>query len=701
MGSFRSGRSLGKGVLSTLLLSALAACGGGGGDGGDDNNNGGSGNGGGTPPAPTGSRLTLTGTVTDAPIPGAVVTATIGGQTFTATADANGNYRLELSVEESATGGFITLQAKGAGPQSYVEFTSLLGTFQALKTQAGSDEVLSSSENFATQITNVSTALAVLLQQANGGQPVASQTLIDTLTPTLDAQQLLDLAAAIKLLVDEPDAYPMSSGQTSLQALLADSTARERLVADFFEQDPATFKATQNAIVDDPTLTRPVTSATLPSTLTAVLVTDDDVATYTQLDRAISYTFNTDGTGKVSSGTWQRNMTWSISGASVEIVYETPVIWLYTWERKICPAYVMNGYANYGYANYPIDYDVAGARLTLLNERVLAITETRQIRNRACSAVPATEVVTVARTIQKAEDFQTIDPAQWRDAIRTLWTYDLPIDHEYSSRGIMSDVARLQADGTGTTDAFGKHFTWSLDGSGRILSVAFEDGVTAKLRSLRELNEFATEVLLEFTLPTGERYVDVGPSLRTDLRPQLGFTLDNTIGRHYRFGADNPPLNPGAKGTRWRFDADGFGSQERDRVDESGNLVTVDGSNLRPQWGYNWRLNGNDLIQQYTENNGTLNCDLRTDLFCILDEELRIVPLAREGSRTYVFEWTRDSQPDIYGTFTRFTAVVYYDFEPFGATAVVNRKTSSARSVASTMRRDSHIARGPYHKSRN
>ncbi|GFE91610.1 carboxypeptidase-like regulatory domain-containing protein [Steroidobacter agaridevorans] len=695
MASFRSGRSLGKAVLSTLFLSVLAACGGGGGGGGGD--------GGGTPPppAPTGSRLTLTGTVTDAPIPSAVVTATIGGQTFTATADANGNYRLELTVAQSATGEFITLKAKGAGPQSYVEFTSLLGTFQALKTQAGSDEILSSSENFATQITNVSTALAVLLQQANGGQPVASQTSIDTLTPTLNAQQLLDLAAAIKLLVDQPDDYPMPSGQTSLQALLANTTARKQLVSDFFEQDPATFQAAQSAIANDPTLTRPVTSATLPSTLTAVLVTDDDAATYAGLDRAISYTFNTDGTGKVSSGTWQRNMTWSISGASVDIVYETPVTWLYTWERKICPTYLMNGYANYGYADYPIDYDVAGARLTLLNERVLAITETRQIRDRACSPVPATEVVTVARTLQKTEDFQTIDAAELRDSIRTLWIYDLPIDHDYASRGIMPDLARLQADGTGTTEAWGKRFTWSLDGSGRILSLAFEDGVTAKLHSLRELNDFATEMLFEFTLPSGERFIEAGASVRTDLRPQLGFTLDNTIGRHYRFGVDNPPLNPGAKGSRWRFDADGFGSQERERIDENGNLVTVDGSNLRPQWGYNWRLNGNDLVEQHTEDNGTLNCDLRTNPFCNLDWELRIVPLAREGSRTYVLEWSRDAQPDAYGQFTFFTAVVYYNFEPFGATAVVNGKPSSAGPVASAMRRDSHIARGAYHKLRN
>ncbi|WP_161965764.1 carboxypeptidase-like regulatory domain-containing protein [Steroidobacter cummioxidans] len=105
MSSFRSGHSPGKAVLSTLLLSVLAACGGGGGNGGGGTD-GPSGNN--PPPGPAMSRLTLTGTVTDAPIRGALVTATVGSQTFTATADANGNYRIELSVEESATSGFLS-----------------------------------------------------------------------------------------------------------------------------------------------------------------------------------------------------------------------------------------------------------------------------------------------------------------------------------------------------------------------------------------------------------------------------------------------------------------------------------------------------------------------------------------------------------------------------------------------------------------
>ncbi len=98
-----------------------------------------------------------------------------------------------------------------------------------------------------------------------GASRSTAQTLIETLSPTLNGQQLLELATAIKLLVDEADDYPMPSGQTSLQTVLTNTNAREQLVADVYEQDPTTFNNTSNAIVADSTLTQPITTATLPS----------------------------------------------------------------------------------------------------------------------------------------------------------------------------------------------------------------------------------------------------------------------------------------------------------------------------------------------------------------------------------------------------------------------------------------------------
>lgn len=683
MSSLRSGRSLGKAVLSTLLLSALAACGGGGGgSGGNGNNNGGNGNG--NPPAPTMSRLTLTGTVTDAPIPGAVVTATIGSQTFTATADANGNYRLEMSIEENATGGFITLQAKGAGSQSYVEFTSLLGTFQALKTQAGSDEVLSSSENFATQITNVSTALATLLQQANGGQPVDTQALLDTLTPTLNSEALLGLAAAIKLLVDHADTYPLPSGQTSLQALLANTTLREQLVTDLFIQSPRAFRDAQSAIASDTTLIQPITTASLPATLTAVLL-KNDIAAYANSDRAVSYTFNSNGTGVASTATRNLNMTWTISGASVEITYNDGPIEMGGWELASCPE---DGFGNTP-AEYEVGYSTPGVKLTLLNKHLLAITESRHVVGRGCGTIgPQPEIVTEARTILDDQNFLPFDIAELRDSTRTLWIYNRDPDGTYVGPSFMPDVAQLNANGTGTTRTFGKQFTWSLDASGA-LHLTFADSVTARFRSIRELDDVATDLLYEFTLPTGRR-VDAGASLRTDPQQQLGFTPDHVLGRHYFFGFDRVPIAPGAKGSRWRFDAGGLGTREVEYLDQNGNLHVRDSSDeFYSHLGFEWNIEGDQLVLRYCEPDWT-PCNVTLDA--------HITALAREGSRTYSFESWRQYLPDVNQGFLTDTLIRYYDYEPFDAPSAVASKASTGRLP---VRRDSHITRRVYDKSRN
>ena len=119
-----------------LLMTQLAACGGGGGD--DDT----------PPPTPATVALTFKGTVTDAPIANAAVTVKVGDQSFTTTADANGVYSIEVEIEEDDADGFVTLSARGAGDQAFVEFTSLAGSFAALAEQAGADDILTADENF-------------------------------------------------------------------------------------------------------------------------------------------------------------------------------------------------------------------------------------------------------------------------------------------------------------------------------------------------------------------------------------------------------------------------------------------------------------------------------------------------------------------------------------------------------------------------
>jgi hypothetical protein len=268
--------------------------------------------------------LKLTGAVTDAPIPNAIVTATVGTQTFTTTADANGVYSLDVEVDESHVNDFVTLNGRGVGDQSYVEFRSLAGSFAALSAAAGSDKTLSSAESFATQITNVSTAEAVLLQEANGGEPITSDATLASLGAGLDGQRVLDVATAIKLVVDHANDYPMPAGQTSTLALATDATARANLIDAAVQKDPAAFAAAQTAIAADPNLAHPLTAADVKDFTSALLSTDPGFS-FNYSNRAANYTFETDGTGSVSTGSYDAPMTWAIDGSTVRVTFVQPV----------------------------------------------------------------------------------------------------------------------------------------------------------------------------------------------------------------------------------------------------------------------------------------------------------------------------------------------------------------------------------------
>lgn len=675
----RAARRAGSAVLA-VAFALLTGCGGGGGGG----------NGGGTTPPPSGgnpqtptSRLTLTGTVTDGPIANAVVTATVGSQTFTTNADANGNYSLEISIAQSATGGFVTLSAKGVGSQSYVEFTSLLGTFSSLLTQAGSDATLTNTENFATQITNVSTALAVLLREANGGLSIASETLIQTLSARVDGQDVLDLATAIKLLVDAAGDYPMPNGQTSMSALLANTAAREAFVEAAYVLDQEMFATIQNGIVSDATVFRPVMPTSLPSSLLASTLPTNLAYTYTGQDRAVAYTFNNDGSGTAATSSWYRNITWHAAAAgSIEITYQTPIdMWGY--ERGTCAGEPGFGY---GVQDLLVFYTINQATLRQLTDRILAVTETRNVTYRDCNRPTGTaEPVTVARTLIDASNTQTVTPTELRDTTRTLWVYDAASDFgdDTFTVKVMPDIADLHADGTGSTRVFNKEFTWALDASGKVMTATFTDGTVAKYRSLREVEDVATDVLYDLALPTGQRNVGSGVSIYADPQRPLVFTPDNVVGRQYWLGFGEVGAPPEFGGFRFRYNLDGTGSRENELIDALGNIELLDSSD-QPGWGLFWRIEAGDLIDERTREvplSGTFNC-FPIGPSCQVWEERRRRPLASDGARSYSLDMFRSGLDNLGNLQFRQTYIGMYDLVPFDGSSPNSKPVIAGKQIA-------------------
>ena len=99
-------------------------------------------------------------------------------------------------------------------------------------------------------VSNLSTAQYLLLAEANGGEPVGSDEELLPLTQNLDIDQLLELAAVIKLVVDGGVALP--AGTTDALALVSDPTALAAFIAGL---DAAQLDTAIDEVAQDPALT--------------------------------------------------------------------------------------------------------------------------------------------------------------------------------------------------------------------------------------------------------------------------------------------------------------------------------------------------------------------------------------------------------------------------------------------------------------
>lgn len=171
-----------------------------------------------------GVMLRLSGRVADDPIPGAVVRVLIGGYSFQAVADANGDYVLDIAALTGQE--FVTVIATGTSPTGApVDFVSLVGEIAGLASAAGADQVLTLDENNQVNVTHLSTAQFVLLAEANGGTPPGDDASLRQLTQNVDIDALVELAATIKLVVD--GGVPLPAGVDSVVELISQPATLE------------------------------------------------------------------------------------------------------------------------------------------------------------------------------------------------------------------------------------------------------------------------------------------------------------------------------------------------------------------------------------------------------------------------------------------------------------------------------------------
>ena len=195
------------------------------------------------------SNVTITGIVTDEPIANAELEFVVGNESFSAKADANGRYTQELIIDESSSKKLVRVKAKGLDATNPgVEFVSQLTSVEKLLAQAGDDNVLDSTDNFGVNITNVTTAEFALLTR-NGAEPTSTEEL-DAALLNVDADEKIQLATLIKIVVDNPD-YQLPEGVNSTLELVANEEVAEAFEEQVNEQNPELIEQTKKQIKED------------------------------------------------------------------------------------------------------------------------------------------------------------------------------------------------------------------------------------------------------------------------------------------------------------------------------------------------------------------------------------------------------------------------------------------------------------------
>ncbi len=198
----------------------------------------------GSVPPPASEKVTVRGLVTDAPIVNARVSVTVGDQVFDAPllSDASGAY--EVEIESTDPDQLVYCQA--VDQSGTVRFTAVPSTFGELNAAAESGAVGDMN------ITNVTTAHQVLVRQFLEDGQIQSVTQLRDMAQFVDTRRLLELSAAIKLVVEQREGIVLPAGIADSQALAeAIVSGQSTFVDDVQVSNPGAFDRALNDVVSD------------------------------------------------------------------------------------------------------------------------------------------------------------------------------------------------------------------------------------------------------------------------------------------------------------------------------------------------------------------------------------------------------------------------------------------------------------------
>jgi hypothetical protein len=265
------------------------------------------------------AKLTFTGKATDEPLANATVTAKVGNNTYTAVTDVQGNY--SVPVVSSTPGDFISITAQGTGVQSHVKLVSLVGDSRTAATAAGVDRTLVADELPGVNVTNVTTALYAQMKRLNNGVVPATQSSLNAAAALVSSQQVLQMAALIKLVADTGTGVSLPSGASDTLALVTSDKTYDQFEQTIAAQQPAKLAATVAAILADPNLSTAPTS-TIDTTKSLIYYVGKGCCSF----GAMELVLNPDGTAETLEEDGKHLVTWTKANGALTLNYGEPAI---------------------------------------------------------------------------------------------------------------------------------------------------------------------------------------------------------------------------------------------------------------------------------------------------------------------------------------------------------------------------------------
>ncbi|MCT8862854.1 MULTISPECIES: Ig-like domain-containing protein [Shewanella] len=423
--------------------------------------------------------LTIKGKVVDEPVPNAAVSVTLNGQTFTATADENGDYTIEVKTTDTTK--LVKVEATGdANDTTGIKLISLLGATSSLITKAGDDGILGDNVEDSTNVTNVTSARYILATEANNGVEITTDAELVQAEKSIDATQLIEIAAVIKVILDNPN-YALPEGFANVIDFVSNSQAYNTFVDEVTAANPDDNVLTQTitSIQQDPELTQGFTVNTLSSNY--ILAT---AAAPGFLSRGGDLMeLNADATGRFTNDYEQQNFKWSLNNNELAITFDNPLSSFgYYSAYEVLPAALADQFvAEYGTQQIGGTTQVTSKTYSRLIHGkqidTVSVTTTHRIilDTFYVNGVKITpnDVVETSTTQELMRNMEAITPlAITVEDLTETWAAPTYYQSAYGFT-YNGDLLQFNPDGTGNAVLSDRAFNWVLDNN--TVTVAFAD----------------------------------------------------------------------------------------------------------------------------------------------------------------------------------------------------------------------------------